>query len=122
MKTNWEGLWQSKTAVYRSKPLTQAQIKELPKKSRLIVRYNKFHTNNDGATPKFVFCFADAEDADAIALDFIEQEKEETQLYVPLEIAIEIAKGVLQDAENGYSMDDLMVEVARFMELNSVEK
>lgn len=122
MKTNWEGLWQSKTAVYRSKPLTQAQIKELPKKSRLIVRYNKFHTNNDGTTPKFVFCFADAQDADAITLDFIEQEKEETQLYVPLDLAIEIAREMLSDLKYGYSYDDLTVEVATLMEYNSVEK
>lgn len=66
-KTDWMGLWNTRPAVYRSKPMTQAQIKALPSKCRIVLRENKFHKSNDDGTPRFVFCFADAETSDAIS-------------------------------------------------------
>ena len=76
MKTKFEGLWKTRTAVYRSKPLTKKELQELPAKVRLIVRENKYHENNDDGTPRFVFTFADAGEAASIAL---EREKTEWQ-------------------------------------------
>ena len=66
-KSEWLGLWNTRSAVYQSKALTQKQIKELPKKCRVILRYNKFHRGNDDITPKFVFSFCDAETSEAIS-------------------------------------------------------
>ena len=69
MKSEWLGLWQTRQGVYRSKALTQEQIKNLPKKSRVVLRYNKYHKSNDDITPKFVFSFCDAETSDAISFE-----------------------------------------------------
>ena len=68
IKTDWIGLWQSRKAVYCSKPLLQEQILALPKKSRLVLRYNKFY-HADSNKPRFVLTFADAEAYDAIAFE-----------------------------------------------------
>ena len=76
MKTKFEGLWKTRKAVYVSKPFTQKQLKELPKKFRLVVRYNKFY-QSDTARPKFVFSFMDAEEAEAFMFEFEEGEDED---------------------------------------------
>ena len=39
---------------------------------------------------------------------------------IKVERAIEIAQGLLQDRDYGYSMDDLVVEAENFMENNSL--
>lgn len=65
-KSEFLGLWNTRQAWYQSKALTKKQLQELPKKVRVIMRYNKYHKGNDSRTPKFVFSFADAETAEAI--------------------------------------------------------
>ena len=102
-KTNWMGLWNTRPAVYRSKALTQAQIKELPKKCRLILRENKFHRSNDDGTPRFVFCFADAEASDTISFELEDYSTGMQQLKQTLE---EIA----HDLDNAISNVSVFVD------------
>ena len=74
MKTKWEGLWNTRQAVYVSKPFTQKQVKEMPKKFRLVVRYNKYYQSDSGR-PKFVFSLMDADEAEAFAFEFEDGEE-----------------------------------------------
>ena len=69
MKSNYMGLWAGRTGWYRSKAMTQKQIRELPKKCRIILRENKYHKNNEDGTPRFIFAFADAETSNAICFE-----------------------------------------------------
>ncbi len=68
MKSEYLGLWKGRTAWYISKPITQQQIKEMPKKTRIILRYNKCYEAKSNK-PKFIFAFADAKTADAIVFE-----------------------------------------------------
>ena len=68
VKSNWMGLWKQREGLYKSYALTQEQIKKLPKKTRILLRYNKFY-EADSNRPKFVFSFADAEAAESISFE-----------------------------------------------------
>lgn len=69
MKSQYEGLWKSeRTGWYCSKPMTQADIKKLPKKCRILMRYNKYY-EKDSNKPNFIFAFADAEGMEAVTIE-----------------------------------------------------
>ena len=58
MNTKWQGLWaQDRQAFYAGKVIKKSDI---PKYTRLILRYNKFYEKN-GNRPRFIYCFADSE-------------------------------------------------------------
>lgn len=88
-KTQWQGLWKTRKAVYRSQVIKK---KDIPPYARLIVRFNKnYHSDTD--RPKFVFCFANGKAEQAITL----------------EREIEIGTALVKyDDESGvyYTMDD----------------
>ena len=64
MKTQWEGLWKNRQGVYSGKVVNTA---DLPEKVRVIVRYNKYY-ESDTSRPRFVYCFADGAEAEAITM------------------------------------------------------
>lgn len=74
-KTQWQGLWYQREGVYSGYVIKKADI---PKKARLILRYNKYY-DKDSNKPKFVYCFANGDSADAITMQ-VEHEE-----YVSLE-------------------------------------
>lgn len=106
-KTNWMGMWNTRPAVYRSKALTQAQIKELPKKCRIILRENKFHRSNNDGTPRFVFCFADAEASDAISFEIEDYSTEIQQLRQTLEDIAHDLDDAISDASIFVDREDI---------------
>ena len=67
-RTKWEGLWHNRPGVYSGKVISKSSI---PKKTRLIIRMNKYHEKGD-SKPHYVYCFADAEAWDA-EVDNLEQ-------------------------------------------------
>lgn len=71
-KTEWKGLWFKREGVYSGEVLKKSDI---PPYARLILRYNKFYEKGSNR-PKFVYCFANGDAADAITL------KQETEEYV----------------------------------------
>lgn len=74
-KTQWQGLWYQREGVYSGYVIKKADI---PKKARLILRYNKYY-DKDSNKPRFVYCFANGDSADAITMQ-VEHEE-----YVSLE-------------------------------------
>lgn len=62
MKTEWQGLWsQGHPGLYASKVFKKEDITELPRYTRILLKYNKYY-EKDGDRPRMVFCFADAEE------------------------------------------------------------
>ena len=58
MNTKWQGLWaQERQGFYSGYVIKKTDI---PKYTRLIVRYNKFY-EKDSNKPRFIYCFADSE-------------------------------------------------------------
>lgn len=74
-KTQWQGLWYQREGVYSGYVIKKADI---PEKARLILRYNKYY-DKDSNKPRFVYCFANGDSADAITMQ-VEHEE-----YVSLE-------------------------------------
>ena len=115
-KTTWMGLWNTRPAVYRSKAITKKQIQELPAKTRIVLRENKFHKSNDDGTPRFVFCFADGEASEAISFemeDYSDILDELKQVAAMLDEAISIySRYTLRDGE-GYCwyVDDMLQSI-----------
>lgn len=72
MKTEYLGLWKTRTAWYRSQVLSKEQIQNLPPKTRILLRENNRHQNNDDGTPRFIFSFADEQTADSISFEIEE--------------------------------------------------
>ena len=58
MTTKWQGLWAQERQGYYSGQVIKKS--EIPKYTRLILRYNKFY-EKDSNRPRFVYCFADSE-------------------------------------------------------------
>lgn len=116
VKTNWIALWKQREGLYVTKAITQNQIKELPKKCRIYVRYNKFY-HADTNRPKFILCFSDASELTPIELKT--EQCEEEMHYIEVNEAIRIAREALSDLQYGNSIDDVTVEVASAMEENS---
>lgn len=85
--TKWEGLWNKRPGIYGSRVFRK---KNLPDKFRIIVRYNKFY-EKDSSRPRFVFCIADGDAAEAIELDMREYGPDLDQLYITPEEAWRIA-------------------------------
>lgn len=69
-KTQWQGLWYQREGVYSGYVIKKADI---PKKARLILRYNKYY-DKDSNKPRFVYCFANGDSADAITMQVEHEE------------------------------------------------
>ena len=112
-KTKWEGLWYQKEGVYAGKVIKKADI---PKYAKLIVRYNKYYSK-DSNKPKFVYCFANGDSANAITMEvnsetfqdseimanrIAELEEQISNMYTheQVQYAINMAS---EDAINGYT-------------------
>ena len=74
-KTQWHGLWYQREGVYSGYVIKKSDI---PEKARLILRYNKYYDKGSNK-PRFVYCFANGDSADAITMQ-VEHEE-----YVSLE-------------------------------------
>lgn len=111
MKTNWIGLWKSKSrkdkAVYSSPALTQSQIKELPKKCRIVLMRNRYK-NENGTSPEYVFSFMDAQDYEAITISQKEEDYMDklNLLREGLEVIAEKCRCKYLDNDNDYFLYD----------------
>lgn len=113
-KSEWIGLWNTRPAVYRSKALTKQQIEDLPSKCRIVLRENKFHRANDDGTPRFVFCFADADASETISFKNENYHSEIQQLErvaVALDNAIYQARCLGDDQVDAYDVWRLLTEI-----------
>ena len=113
------GLWHGRKAWYVSKPLSVKKLKAIPDKMRLILRYNKYYESGTNR-PKFIIAFVNADDATSFVEDTSEVDFSK-KLFVPVDTAVDIARGLLRDMEYGYSIDDLLFEAESFMVNNSKE-
>ena len=84
MRTKYEGLWKGRTAWYISKGFTKQQLSQMPSKFRLIIRENRYHKSNADGTPRFIFSFADAEDANDLVIE--ERSLAEWEYYEELDM------------------------------------
>ena len=64
MKTKYEGLWHN-GHVYSGRTIKKSDI---PKYARLIIMENKYW-EEESNRPRFVYCFASGDEANAITLD-----------------------------------------------------
>ena len=119
-KTNWQGLWKQRDAIYSSYVLKKSDI---PKYSKLIVRYNKYY-EKDSTKPMFVFCFANGDSVKAITMETTEEEfltiqemkerieelEEQIEEMYTREQVEEVKRGACIDGQNGYYPGDLLIE------------
>lgn len=64
-KSKWLGLWDCGNGVHISSTLRKHEI---PPHAKLVVKENEYY-NAGTNRPKFVYCFAAGDEADAISLD-----------------------------------------------------
>lgn len=89
MDTKWLGLWaQERQGFYAGRVIKKAEI---PKYTRLILRYNKFY-EKEGNKPRFVYCFADSKGYESKCVP-VEHEDS-------LQSKIDKLKGILKDGNN----------------------
>ena len=78
--TKWEGLWLQEGSSYSGYPIKKSEI---PKYTRLIVRHNKYwKKDNEPPTPRYVYCFADADGYEAYCRPLITNEGRACTVYV----------------------------------------
>ena len=101
-KTKWEGLWNNREGVYSGRVIKKADI---PAYARLILRYNKYY-EKDGNRPRFVYCFANGDAADAITL---EQETDDQMTLEEAENLLEKIEELRNVMRRGNSNGDVMM-------------
>lgn len=112
LKTDWEGLWyHPESNVYSSKVFSLATLREFKGNVQIIVIKNKYYKKGTNR-PSFEFLIQDSSWSKSQEFELSEDSDD---LYINLSDAIEIARNMIYDAESGYSTDDLVVEVERFM-------
>ena len=84
-KTEWKGLWKNREGIYSGQTIKKSDI---PNYARLIVRYNKFY-ESDSNKPRFVYCFANGDSANAITIERTKEEYWDGQELVDLKEKVE---------------------------------
>ena len=124
----WQGMWKNGKGYYASARLNLSDLRKYNGAIRIQMFNNKYYVPK-GNKPKFCFRIIDADTVDAKTLEIEEYREAMSAKYaglkgaepmVPLQKAIDIARGLIHDHEYGYSVDDLVVEAESFMNQASV--
>lgn len=123
MRTEWQGLWYQNEGsnLYKSVTFTKKHLEEILKetkgnKVRFLLKHNKYY-NELKNRPRYHFCLADSIGYQNI-LEIKESEVVK-RTVIDTNEAIEVARNLLHDYENGYSIDDLVVEAESFIKQKS---
>ena len=81
-KTKWYGLWNNREGVYSGQVIKKSDI---PAYARIVLRYNKFY-EKDSKRPRFVYCFANGDAANAITMEV------STDEYITLSEGVEMSE------------------------------
>ena len=121
-ETEYIGLWQNSNNCYSSGYIRKKVFDEIGGMAMIKLFKNKFKEKGDNK-PYFILKLLNREavrkNNKAIALDIALKEHEidliDTEKVISLSDAISVARNLLYDMQYGYSIDDLIVEVERFM-------
>ncbi len=106
----WKGLWRIRTGLYAGRQLTPEELASLKTGSKIIFRDNKFYAP-EGKQPRFVYCIAARDAAEAIENDVEPVQSKQEREVVSVEEAIAICRKMLITQSWGhYSLDQLIAE------------